>query len=348
MQLSLAQQDIINAPYNRIVVMASAASGKTTLMTEKVRSLLRNNVDPRQIAVITFTNLAASELRGRLGNDYKPGLYVGTIHSLANQLLNIAGISTSSILNKEQFDKLFELVKKNPHCVKHYEWVLLDEAQDSDEHQFEFIFDMINPDCFFVCGDVKQSIYQWNGAKPKLLKALAARPDVHSFDLLENYRNSIRILEDARRIIQRSGEIDNSIPMRQVMGIDEQIRLDDYDIISRIEARPPYNQWAILCRWNKDVDRFSATLSETGISYETFKQARMTKDDMDERMNRDTVKILTVHSAKGLEWNNVMVYGTMFNNYHSDDEINISYVAATRARNNLFWISNKQKRRTYF
>ena len=84
MQLSLAQQDIIDAPYNKVVVMASAASGKTNLMTEKVRQLLRANVDPRQIVVITFTNLAASELRGRLGDDYKPGLYVGTIHSLAN------------------------------------------------------------------------------------------------------------------------------------------------------------------------------------------------------------------------------------------------------------------------
>ena len=299
MQLSLAQQDIIDAPYNKVVVMASAASGKTNLMTEKVRQLLRANVDPRQIVVITFTNLAASELRGRLGDDYKSGLYVGTIHSLANQLLNIAGISTSSILNKEQFDKLFYLVKKNPHCVKHYDWVLLDEAQDSDENQFEFIFDMINPDYFFVCGDVKQSIYQWNGARPKLLKALARRPDVHSFELLENYRNSIKILNDARRIIQKSGEVDNSIPMRQIMGIDEWIRFDDYDIVARIDARPPYNQWAILCRWNKDVDRFSATLTEAGIPHETFKQAGMTKDDIDERMGRDTVKVLTVHGAKG-------------------------------------------------
>ena len=341
MQLSLAQQDIIDAPYNKVVVMASAASGKTNLMTEKVRQLLRANVDPRQIVVITFTNLAASELRGRLGDDYKSGLYVGTIHSLANQLLNIAGISTSSILNKEQFDKLFYLVKKNPHCVKHYDWVLLDEAQDSDENQFEFIFDMINPDYFFVCGDVKQSIYQWNGARPKLLKALARRPDVHSFELLENYRNSIKILNDARRIIQKSGEVDNSIPMRQIMGIDEWIRFDDYDIVARIDARPPYNQWAILCRWNKDVDRFSATLTEAGIPHETFKQAGMTKDDIDERMGRDTVKVLTVHGAKGLEWDNVMVYGTMFSNYRSDDEINISYVAATRAKNCLYWIGKK-------
>lgn len=37
MELSKLQQEIIDAPYNKIIVLSSAASGKTRLMTEKVR-----------------------------------------------------------------------------------------------------------------------------------------------------------------------------------------------------------------------------------------------------------------------------------------------------------------------
>ena len=141
MELSKLQTQILNAPHNRIVVLSSAASGKTRLMTEKVRQLLRAGVNPKEIAVITFTNMAASELRQRLGEDYKDGLFVGTIHALANYFLLSSGIKTDKVLDNEDFDKLFEMVEQHPTCVRHMEWILLDEGQDSDNLQFRFLFD---------------------------------------------------------------------------------------------------------------------------------------------------------------------------------------------------------------
>ena len=38
----------------KIVVIAAAASGKTTMMAEKVRRLLQKGVNPKEIVVITF------------------------------------------------------------------------------------------------------------------------------------------------------------------------------------------------------------------------------------------------------------------------------------------------------
>jgi superfamily I DNA/RNA helicase len=149
--------------------------------------------------------MAAAELKQRLGEDYKPGLFVGTIHSLANYFLTSTGIKTEKILDNEEFDKLFAMVKKYPQCIKHLEWILLDEAQDSDPLQFEFLFDMINPDNFFICGDTKQSIYQFNGSEPELLLELTERPGVHSYDLNENYRNGENILNYAKRLIRPTG-----------------------------------------------------------------------------------------------------------------------------------------------
>ena len=148
MELSKLQTKILNAPSNRSIVLSAAASGKTRLMTEKVRQLLRAGVNPREIAVITFTNMAAAELRGRLGEDYVDGLFVGTIHALANWMLLSGGVKTTKILQDEEFDELFSLIKENPQCIRHMEWILLDEAQDSSESQFEFLFKTLNPDYF--------------------------------------------------------------------------------------------------------------------------------------------------------------------------------------------------------
>ena len=51
-------------------------------------------------------------------------------------------------------------------------------------------------------------------------------------------------------------------------------------------------------------------------------------------MKENTVKVLTIHTAKGLEANNVIVVGAKFFN---TEERCVSYVAATRARNLLVW-----------
>ena len=57
-------------------------------------------------------------------------------------------------------------------------------------------------------------------------------------------------------------------------------------------------------------------------------------------MREDTVKVLTVHSAKGLEWDNVIVIGMYAK---TPEDYNVQYVAATRARNNLYWMRYKAK-----
>jgi superfamily I DNA/RNA helicase len=61
-------------------------------------------------------------------------------------------------------------------------------------------------------------------------------------------------------------------------------------------------------------------------------------------MKANTVKVLTIHSAKGLEANNVIVIGSRFYNL---EERCISYVAATRARNRLIWTRVPNKTRKY-
>ena len=279
--------------------------------------------------------MAATELKQRLEDDYKPGLFIGTIHSLANYFLTSVGISTSTLLNNEKFDELFSMVKEHPACIRHFEWILLDEAQDSNDLQFEFLFDMIKPECFFVCGDIRQCIYRFSGSNPDLLRNLSLDPEVYTCDLNENYRNGINILKFAKKISYSIGIVDNSRAMRNVEGTVFETPFNEKLIINMLNGRPPYNQWAILCRWNQQVDSMQRLLEKYNIPYDSFKQRDLKREELLEKLNDNTVKILTIHSAKGLEWNNVIVQCPLSREL---EEKCVRYVAATRARDYLMWI----------
>ena len=349
MELSKLQKEILNSEDKKIVVISSAASGKTRLMTEKVRQLLQKNINPRKIAVITFTNMAAEELRQRLGKDYKEGLFVGTIHSLANYFLVSSGIKTDKVIDEENFDELFQMVEEHPGCVRHMEWILLDEGQDSDKLQFKFLFQLINPDCFFICADPKQSIYRWKGSNPKLVQDLSEQDDVTVYHMNENYRNGFNILKFAKDLIKPTGLIDDSIAMKRGNGAIMEVPYDIKTIIQKIEESKEYNQWAILCRTNAEISEIGRQLQIANIPCDTFKQGDLSKNELTTRMAQNTVKLLTVHSAKGLEWDNVIAVGMRFS---SVEERSVCYVAATRARDNLIWMrylprAKTRQNRTY-
>src|SRR5271167_660827 len=88
MKLNEEQTAAVQHPVgNPAVLIAGAGSGKTRVLTERVRWLMEQGVVPRRICAITFTNKAAGELKERLGMgldtpmDKEPR--VSTIHSLA-------------------------------------------------------------------------------------------------------------------------------------------------------------------------------------------------------------------------------------------------------------------------
>jgi len=61
------QQDILDSTASNQLVSAGAGSGKTTVMIEKIANLLLNdNVDVDNLLVVTFTVLAAGEMKDRL------------------------------------------------------------------------------------------------------------------------------------------------------------------------------------------------------------------------------------------------------------------------------------------
>ena len=93
MNLSNAQRQIVEAPLDiAIQVLASAGSGKTRVLTERVRHILRETKKEGVIA-LTFTNKAADEMRARLADSEQAEdrAWIATIHSVAQRILEKYG-----------------------------------------------------------------------------------------------------------------------------------------------------------------------------------------------------------------------------------------------------------------
>jgi len=88
-QLSSEQSAIVGSPIGRAIrVLASAGSGKTRVLTERVRYILENTRKDGVIA-LTFTNKAAEEMRSRLSDldAFEERCWIATIHSIAQRVL---------------------------------------------------------------------------------------------------------------------------------------------------------------------------------------------------------------------------------------------------------------------
>lgn len=344
MKLSKEQEKIVKAKEDKIVVLAAAASGKTRTAIERIKYLIDNGMNPEKIVVITFTNMAAEVLLERLGN--VPGIFVGTIHSYGNYLLRTIGVDTSELIEKEDFDGIFPLVKKHPECIKEVEYLIMDESHDSSENQFSFVLDMIKPKGFMFFGDLRQTIYSWRDAKPEILVDLMELPEVTTYKLKENYRNSIKILDFAKRLINPLGfeYRDDSIPMRLQDGTVVNIDYDEDRIINILKKDGNFKDWFVLTRSNGQIERLGSLFEKNGIPYNTFKQGNLTLEELKEQLEENKVVLLTSHSSKGLERKKVIVIG---NTVWSEEERRLSYVSATRAMDLLIWCSPAKKKKTY-
>lgn len=91
--LSQTQEGIVKAAIGGAMqVLASAGTGKTRVLTERVRYILENTKKDGIIA-LTFTNKAAEEMLNRLIDieDVQDRCWIGTIHSVAQRVLEQYG-----------------------------------------------------------------------------------------------------------------------------------------------------------------------------------------------------------------------------------------------------------------
>jgi DNA helicase II / ATP-dependent DNA helicase PcrA len=108
--LSPSQKEIVTHANGAILVKASAGSGKTRVLTERIKLLLGKT--KRKILAITFTNKAGEEMQERLKDvtELRNRLFVGTFHSFCQQILEnhgkLIGLNKMPHIFEEEADRL--------------------------------------------------------------------------------------------------------------------------------------------------------------------------------------------------------------------------------------------------
>ena len=119
-------------------------------------------------------------------------------------------------------------------------------------------------------------------------------------------------------------------------------------LVDKIAEVGNYKDWAILCYTNSEVAFIMKELSQNFIPVVNFNQRQKTKKEIDDLMNQNKVKVLTVWGAKGLGFPYVVVYGfnwLMVNKSLAvrKEGARVNYVAYTRAMDLLMDVSKKSR-----
>ena len=114
-------------------------------------------------------------------------------------------------------------------------------------------------------------------------------------------------------------------------------------VINLIKELPDYKDWFVLTRTNAELVLCINALERAGIPCSTFKKAQLSTAELNEKLKENSVKVLTIHTSKGLENEYVAVLGARA---YNPEERRISYVAATRAKKLLVWCKKPQQKKT--
>ena len=188
-----------------------------------------------------------------------------------------------------------------------YDVVIVDEAQDLTPVGLRLCVALCNdPQGLYMTADSGQSIYSRGFSWKRVDDAIKVRG--RTTILKYNYRSTRQIMDAALQPLRENGggdpETSETIPVREgpkpkfhpCVGVEDQVeKVGHFLKRSAEELRLPFSSGAVLVRSNKAGEEFARLLSEKGIPAELVKGNAF---DFDQKI----VKVMTIHSAKGLEF----------------------------------------------
>ena len=109
-------QNMASNPKKSIWLFASAGSGKTKILTDRVIRLLLDGNDIQKILCITYTNNGANEMKARINNR----LFEMTSSSLDELILILKDLTNNypseALINKAR--RLFFEINESPESIK--------------------------------------------------------------------------------------------------------------------------------------------------------------------------------------------------------------------------------------
>lgn len=166
-----------------------------------------------------------------------------------------------------------ELLTDNEDVLKmvrgKYNSLYVDEFQDTNELQLKII-NLINPEYIVVIGDLNQSIYEWNNARPDILLNIEKTFEgIDVYKLVNNYRSTHEIVGTANKVIKNNVKRFDVEMIAHKSGIDPDINYfpDEASELQYVfdNLQEPYSNNAIIVRTNARAEMAAKFLTHRDI-----------------------------------------------------------------------------------
>lgn len=215
----------------------------------------------------------------------------------------------------------------------HVKHLLIDEMQDYTPIQYAVLSRLFH--CKkTILGDVNQTVNPYSASSAEGIEQIFPQADI--VKLFRSYRSTWEITDFAQRISRNPNLIamERHGPVPEVKGFNsnaeeaEEIRKMITDFKSS-----GHQSLGIICKTHEQSESLSNELRSSGVHLLTA----------DSTSFKDGIVVTTVHLAKGLEFDEVIVPFVSARNYQTGVDKSMLYIACTRAMHQLTLTYSKER-----
>ena len=343
------------------VIHGAAGTGKTMILVFRAQHLAQQAEPGAQpILVLCYNRPLADRIEHLLADRGVDPAQVTTrtFHSWCEDMVRSYQLDRPA-QTPDYYEALVKTVERALQTGQvpqgQYSALLIDEAHDFEASWLRIATQLVDPATrsLLVLYDDAQSIYQ-RAKKRFSLASAGIEAQGRTSILRVNYRNTVEVLalaiQCAEQLLTETSESDTQIqrvypetagrrgPMPQLLRFhcekDEAKALAER--ISRlVENGTPPDDIAVLCRDKYHWSDLQAALKHQGVPTQMRGDRNQGSKNID--WSTPSVKLLTMHAAKGLEFPHVflMRLDLMPGKHDPDEELRVFYVAMTRATQQL-------------
>jgi hypothetical protein len=340
------------------VIHGVAGSGKTMILGYRAEQLARAASAVKPILVLCYNEPLAVKLEATMAaKGLADRVVVRNFHKWCRQQLVAFGQplpAQGPAMFDQMVDNVIRGMERQQIPPGQYQAVLIDEGHDFRPEWLKLVTQMVDPvtNSLLLLYDDAQSIYERKRSRQFSFRSVGIQAQGRTTVLKINYRNTRQVLQTASMIaadlLKPEERDDDGIPMLRPISCGREghaplvIRLPGL----REEARKiaellsaahnegfAWGDMAIICRRHPVMEECAQALRHCGLPH----QVRRRTGDFDP--SKDTIKILTMHASKGLEFPVVALPGVGHmpeDGENEADEARLFYVAATRATHALY------------
>lgn len=339
------------------VIHGVAGSGKTLILGYRAEHLA--SIVTRPVLVLCYNKTLAAKLAANMEEKgISEKVHVHNFHQWCSRQLDAYHIGRPKGPPNDAFfeamvERVIQGVDRKAIPSGQYDAVLIDEGHDFRPEWFKLVVQMVNPESnsLLVLYDDAQSIYGGSIKRKFSFASVGVKASGRTTILKLNYRNTQEILFVARAVAGDllsareggEGEVPTLLPVGAGRKGPKPLLIELPTINAEVEriaqvlrdenrTGTPWSQMAVLYRYWDMANQITSVLARQGIPFECPQATKRFTP------RSDSVKVVTMHSSKGLEFPLVCIPGVGMphkNEETPEEEARLLYVAMTRATRQL-------------